>query len=202
MSNAEYTKLTNVTIDKSGEWLRKAWAIASGKYNGVTPKSSGKFGSKILLVNEIIRLIKLKAPLPTCDACKKEVEVDDMARSKCGTICIHMDCDDAWHNTNGKPFPYECEENDDEESDDEESDDEPEPVKPHVKLWNAPWDIKVWRLAQGDQWHSDNHCWEFNKKELFNFNTTPYIGKYNEAEQECDDAPRPRNPEWKFIKSA
>jgi len=195
MNNTEYTKLDNVTIDKSGEWLRKAWAIASGSYNGVTPKSSGKFTSKFLLVAEITRLIRLKAPQPTCDQCKKPVSDDNMARSSDGLFCIHQDCDSDWEKAKGKPFPYDLDEQLD-------SDDEPEPIKLNVKVWNTPWNIKVWRLARGDEWHSDNHCWEIVKGQPFNFNDTPYIGKYNEAEQECDDAPHPRNPEWKFITAA
>lgn len=185
----------------SGKEALMCWAIAKRE---PFKKSGGKFHNKALLFAEAFRLV-CRNPLTTeppvmCDHCNKPVHENDQARSKDGTLVIHMDCDPAWEEAHGMPYPYEGDESlYNEELD---SDAEPEPIKPHVKLWNAPWDTKLWRLAQGDEWHSDNHCWEFKKKELFNFNTTPYVGKYSEAEQECLDGPRPRNPEWKFMLSS
>ena len=183
----------------------RALNIAQRRPSGTFTKTGGKFFNCGKMRDEIKRLLTIKPidlePLHTCDQCQLLITPDDQARSKCGMIYIHTDCDPAWEEAHGKPFPWECDDSDEEDEEDE-SDAEPEPVKPHVKLWTAPWDTKMWRLAQGDDWHSDNHCWAFNKKELFNFNTTPYIGKYNEAEQECDEGSRPRNPEWKFISAS
>jgi hypothetical protein len=114
MSTYQYTLVKNITLGKSNEWLRTSWAIAKGTYTGVTPKSSGKFCSKILLVNEIIRLITIKEALRSCSHCNKPIDKNDMALSKDGTIAIHSDCDGDWEEAHGVKFPYECDESDDE----------------------------------------------------------------------------------------
>lgn len=174
----------------------RALNIAQHRTSSSFTKSGGKFYNCGMMRDEIKRLLSIKPinldPLNHCDHCGLEIALDDQARSKCGTLYIHQDCDHYWELNNGKPFPWEC----------DDSDEEQEPVKVCVKQWKAPWGIKLWRLAQGDTWHPDNHCWKIVMKELFNFNTTPYVGKFNEVEQECDEISRPRNPEWKFIASA
>jgi len=221
--------LTNKSITSvlSGKVALTIWAIAK---RDIFKKCGGKFHNKQLLFDEAFRILTKKpletAPRINCDHCQQPVDPNDQAISRDGTIVIHFDCDGEWEEANGVKFPYEHDEESEEEVDEEEEEVdegppplvmdevveeeevvveeevEEEPIKLNVKEWKTPWGIKVWRLAQGDTWHPDNHCWEIVKKEFFNFNTTPYVGKFNEAEQECDEISRPRNSEWKFITSS
>jgi hypothetical protein len=97
----------------------RALNIAQRRKSGNFTKSGGKFYNCGMMRDEIKRLLTIKPimldPLNHCDHCGLEIPVDDQARSKCGTLYIHHDCDHYWEEINGKPFPYEGIDTDDEE---------------------------------------------------------------------------------------
>ena len=198
---AFFKNLSNTDISQcSGKTAIMALNMAQRRPFIAFTKSGGQFYNKSMIADEVKRLLKLKPislePLPCCDFCQRSVEEDDQAWSKDRTLCIHMDCDDDWSKKAGYDFPYDCDESDSEES---EADPEPEAPKPEAKKWKAPWGNTFWRLAQGDAWHSDNDCWEVVKGELFNYNTTPYFGKYDENEEEINSGSRPRDLAHRFV---
>jgi hypothetical protein len=198
-TQAFFKGLQNTNINEcSGKTAIMALNLAQRRPFKAFTKSGGKFHNKSMIADEIKRLLKLKpislAPLPCCDFCQKPVEEDDQSWSKDRTLCIHMDCDGDWERVREVPFPYQH----DSESE-AESEAEPEAPKPEAKLWKAPWGKTLWRLAQGDAWHSDNDCWEVVNGEFFNYNTTPYLGKYDENEEEVIHGSRPRDPAHRFV---
>lgn len=219
--------LSNLNINQcSGKTAIMALNLAQRRPLIAFNKSGGKFYNKGMIADEVQRLLKRNpirlTPLPCCDFCKKPVEEDDQAWTKDHSFCIHMDCDPDWEKARGYPFPYDCDDSETESETKSETKSEPE-AKPKVepeaepeaepvakpeaepvakleaKVWKAPWGYKFWRLAQGDVWHSSNHCWEVVKGEFFNYNTSNYLGKYDETEEEFIPGPRPRNPAHRFV---
>jgi hypothetical protein len=201
---AFFKSLSNTDITRcSGKTAIMALNLAQRRPVNSFTKGSGRLHSKEMIANEIKRLLTIRPitlTLPCCDWCQEPVGIDDQAWSKDKSLCIHMNCDADWEEARGEAFPYECADSESEsESEPEVKPEAESESEPEAKKWKAPWGSNLWRLARGDVWDSGNDCWEVVKGELFNYNTTTYLGKYDDKEEEITHGPRPRNPAHRFV---
>ena len=87
----------------------RALNIAQRRERWSFTKTGGKFFNCQKMRDEIQRLLSIKplnmGAIPDCDHCNKPVCWNDQALSYDGSLCIHVDCDNAWEKCHGKPFP-------------------------------------------------------------------------------------------------